>query len=304
MIKINILLLFINSNFFNIGDSTLFFKYHENINNAELLLYNNNIQGAFESYTKAFDFLTPTTQDLVNAAVVASLNKKKLYTEGWLTQAFSRNLNIKVVTKNRILTRFLGKKRIREIYDKADRSKINIGLRKSIDSLITVDQNNRSGKGVQDKSIDTQNALFLLNLIKRNGFPTEERIGYGSSIDLLFMHNLSFWLSSDNYKILKAELYNGNITPELFALMKDRMQLFKTNFKERAYYLPYNYLGNNSRIKKRFSVIPIDNYVDEQLISEIDNKRRKVALNTVKDSQKINEKSFIKKYKLLIPMIL
>lgn len=304
MIKVNILLLFINSNFFNIGDSTLFFNYHENINNAELLLYNNNLQEAFESYTKAFDFLTPTTQDLINAAVVASLNKKKMHAEEWLTQAFSRNLNIKVVTKNRILTRFLGKKRIREIYEKADRSKINIGLRKSIDSLITVDQKNRSGKGVQDKSIDARNAFFLLNLIKTNSFPTEERIGYGSSIDLLFMHNLSFWLSNDHYEILKAELYNGNISPELYALMKDRMQLFKTNFKERVYYLPYNYLGNDSRIKKKFSVIAVDNYVDEQLISEIDNKRREIALSTIKDSQKLNEKSFIKKYKLLIPMML
>lgn len=99
-------------------------------------------------------------------------------------------------------------------------------------------------------------------------------------------------------------MYNGNISPELFALMKDRMQLFTTRFKERVYYLPYNYLGNNSRIKRKFSVIPIDKYVDEKLIPEIDNKRSKIALIPVKDSQKLNEKSFIKKYKLLIPMMI
>lgn len=209
MIKISILFLFANSNFFTITDSTLFFNYHENINNAELLLYNNDLQGALESYTKAFNFLTPTTQDLINASVVASLNKNKGYTEEWLSLAFSRNLNIKVATKNKILTRFLGRKRIQEIYKNADRSRINIPLRKSIDSLIVIDQKNRSGKGDLDKRVDAQNAQFLLNLIKTDGFPTEERIGYGSGIALLFMHNLSFWLSDENYEILKMSCITG-----------------------------------------------------------------------------------------------
>lgn len=304
MIKVSILIVFFNSGIFNTSDSTSFIKYHENINNAELLLYNDNLKESLESYIMAFNFLNPTTQDLVNAVTVASLNKNKKCGEFWLSKAFSRDLNIKVVTKRKIITQFLGRKRIREIYKKADRSKIDISLRKSIDSIIIIDQKNRSKKGVLDKTVDTQNASFLLNIIKTLGFPTEEKIGTGYSIDLLFRHNLSFWLSENNYEILKAELYKGNIPPELYALLREREQLFKTNYKERVYYLPYNYLGKNSRIKKGFSVIPIDNYVNTSLIPEIDNRRREISLSSVENSQKIYEKSFSKKYNLLVPMTL
>ncbi|MCD8538738.1 MAG: hypothetical protein LRY55_02490 [Leadbetterella sp.] len=149
MLKISFIFLFLNTEpSLSVTDSAAFFKYHAHINHAELLLYDGKIKEALESYILAFESMTPSTQDLVNASIAASLNKDQKHAENWLSQAFSRNLPVKVVTKRKTLTRFLGRKKIEEIHKSADRSKIDMALQKSIDSLIVIDQKNRSGKGV------------------------------------------------------------------------------------------------------------------------------------------------------------
>jgi tetratricopeptide (TPR) repeat protein len=284
-------------------DSSAFYKYHSFTNKAEVLLYEGNFNESLSSYEKAFEYMPPNVTDLVNASIVGAINGSESKTTEWLTQAFSKGLDVNVALKKKKIRQYLGKNKILEIYNQADRSLLDYNLKSTIDSLVTVDQNNRSHKGITDKSIDFQNAECLRKLIIGKGFPSESKIGFYPSLFFLFSHNLVFWLSEENVEIIHNELVNGNLSPDVVALLKDRMKLHETIFKEREYYLPYNFLGNNSR-RRKFSVIDIDKFVNPNLIASIDTKREKIGLQNVENSQKINEKRFSKKYQLIISGLL
>lgn len=300
MVKLQILLVFFH-NFVNYEkvDSVNFVDYNQSTNKAEILFYERKPLESLGQYKRAFEVMEPNVTDLVNASIVASVCKEKLITSNFLTKAFSKGFPLKAALRKRMIRKYLGKNTITNLYNKADKSAIDDALVHTLDSLIQIDQSNRSNKGFADKSIDFQNADFLRKIIVKTGFPSEDRIGYYPSLFLLFQHNLGFWLSEENYPIIKEELLSGNISPELYALLHDRMKLHSTIFKERDYYLPYNFLGNNSR-RKKFSVIPIDNFMNIDLIPEINERRRKIGLQSVEDSQKINEKGFTKRYQLII----
>ena len=285
------------------SDSLNFQSYHMATNNAEILLYEKKFPESMQQYLNAFTILNPSLTDLVNSTITAAMCKNKVVVRELLLKSFSSGLNIDIVLKKKIIREVLDKNEIIQIYNNADKSQYDPKLKNIIDSLIAVDQNNRLKKTVNSKDIDTQNALFLKKLIISEGFPSESKIGYYPSIYILFSHNLAFWLSNENIDFTNSLLFKGNISPEVYALLQDRMKLHKTNFKERVYYLPYNFLGENSR-RKKFSVIPIDNYINFELIPKINEKRERIGLQNVEKSQKINEKKFNKKYQLLISGLL
>ncbi|MFC3809675.1 hypothetical protein [Lacihabitans lacunae] len=272
-------------------------------NNAEILFYEKKIPESIQQYLNALTVLNPSLTDLVNSTIAAAMCKNKVVVRELLSKSFSSGLNIDIVLKKKIIRKILDKNEIIQIYNNADKSQYDPKLKNIIDSLIAVNKNNRLKKTVYSKDIDTQNALFLKNLIISEGFPSESKIGYYPAIYILFSHNLAFWLSNENIDFTNSLLFKGHISPEVYALLKDRMKLHNTNFKERVYYLPYNFLGENSR-RKKFSVIPIDNYINFELIPKINEKRERIGLQSVEKSQKINEKKFNKKYQLLISGLL
>lgn len=295
----NFILLFLLQANNEFSDSVQFINYQKFINNAELLLYRNEKKASLESYKKAFNIRQPNLKDYINGIIVSSVCKNEELTYNWLESAFSYGLSLRIALSTNKLRSFIGKRNIINIYNLSNRTSFDNNLKQTIDSLIYIDQSNRSKRVQLDRSIDQKNAEKLKEIILNCGFPTENKIGYYPLLHILFLHNVTYWLSDENISIIKRELYFGHILPENYAQLEDRKKLYSTNYRERVYYLPYSFLGLNSR-RKNFSTIPIDQSINLNLISDIDSMREKIGMHSVHNSQLINSKKFTRKYRLII----
>jgi hypothetical protein len=282
-------------------DSTIklnYINYHALVNKAELNLFNGNLKESQKLYSEATNnYPKPFINDLINASIVTLVNKNKTNGIELIKKCFELGVPLNLLLKKKIIKKKLGKRKIIDIYKMTKTEYLNTQPRVLIDSLLKLDQTYRRNNN-DLKVVDKNNTDLLYKLVKNNNFPNEYRIGYHQTFFLLFLHNSFFWGKDENYNLLMEELKKGNIHPSVLALIKDREKLFKTQFKERFYYLPYDFIING-KLTFNSSVIPIDNFINNELLNQINERRNEIGLKNVEDCQKLNHKKFRKKYQLM-----
>lgn len=140
----------------------------------------------------------------------------------------------------------------------------------------TFDRNNKKYlqaklKSEEWRNTDSTNINKLLDLINRNGFPSESTVGVESA-GKAFIILLHFDYDKDNHilkPILDSALMDGGITPRNYAQIVDRRKI-NLNQNPIYYVIPLGY----------------DNLTEEQK-KNVDSVRVKIGLPTISKSQKI-----------------
>lgn len=208
-------------------------NYYHNINLAEKHIVLNKLDSALINYKKAFKiYQQPNAKDVYNSMQVAiNLNKKK-----FANQQFEQLRCLQYQFPDGFLEK---NKNFIDPKNKKCNQKINVKLKKSLDSLVVIDQKYRKLSGGDYKKYqkeitngDSIASTKLLKLIKEYGFPNEYDIGLKSA-GSDFMHQFYFivWhqLKSNTISpqrvnfadILVKALNDGKITPENATFLYD-----------------------------------------------------------------------------------
>lgn len=199
-------------------------KYYLNINKAESYLINNKYREADSCYLIAFNTtIAPFNKDLLNYTKISSdFNGLKLVCRKLAERGFKKEEILKIENLKKFIRSKEGKILI-ENYSKI-KPKYNLKLRKSIDSLNYLDQKYRQSDDCYSvfnneiKHIDSLNGMWLKNLFKTYGFPSEEQLGFYTEDDycplftLIFHHNYKARYRTVNFsEYLMEGIINGKI---------------------------------------------------------------------------------------------
>ncbi len=197
--------------------------YYKNIDSAEMLIVGNNFDKALLFYHKANKIKPLFSVDLKNAVTAAAKTgkvkevlffSKKLVQIGYKIEGFN--------TLSSELKSYY-QKIVRHCHNVRLLKSINLTYRDSLTIMVNIDQSllkSPETRKIYKDSIDiifASNALRLVNMINRYGFPSEEKIGINSESDpaVIIIHqrggeknqqiNFSNIVKS---AVLKGEYYN------------------------------------------------------------------------------------------------
>ncbi|UZT96344.1 hypothetical protein ODZ84_14045 [Chryseobacterium fluminis] len=208
-------------------------RYYELINKAELAIVDSRLSDANDLYKQAFKILDrPQAKDLYNSmqAALKAGDAKNSYSQFKALKCLGYPFD-----KSFVINNFKG---LEKQIDKCD-IKIDLAYKKTLDSLNSIDQENRKlSNGDYAKyqkeiaNSDSIASLNLLKLIDNKGFPNEYNIGIGDKSDIVLQKfYLIIWhqLATNIYSSQKVNfsesldkaLNNGKISPQNAAFLYD-----------------------------------------------------------------------------------
>lgn len=297
-----------------------YLDYQKGINQAEL----NLVRGLKnESLNHYYSILTTSKgnfcKDIYNALLLSSELSKKDTFFIFLDLLLPKGLENSYINKHfknyheyPEWDSFLTKNKVQ--------SNIDYVLKTKIDSLEIIDQEFRIKKGSYEiygdtiGTIDSLNMEFLFELIAKNQFPGENKIGInsfagGQGYDIVFHHyTQSTSLDKKKYKItpllvnlvlqgkLKPnkvshwlEMQNGEFTTGVFDVLS-----FNIDGKETGFFVP-NYDRRKKTIineyRKWLGMETLDEYY-EKFLFKINNPKSKYILDTQRSSFEVNNEMF------------
>lgn len=276
-------------------------KYYEIINQAEKNIINNSLDSANQKYKQAFViFKEPHAKDLNNSMKVALKVKDD-------EAAYNNYISLKCLGQN-FSNDFLKENLINpEKYKVIPcQNKIDLKYRKTLDSLVEIDQYYRKlSKGdylsykKQLTKADSITSVNLLKLIKQKGFPNEYNIGLESA-NIVFFQKFYYiiWhqLSSNLYSPQRVNFSNelivalneGKIRPDITGFLLD----LNNNTHDYSYFKINQFLTNDGKYDccyvSKF-LLP-ENRSDKVRcdIERINEKRKQIGLSTTESEVKKN----------------
>jgi len=200
-------------------------KYHEFINNAELLICENKYIESAIKYNEAFEYITkPFGNDVYNAALVCQLANKKNESNKYLQLLINNSNDL-----NKVKTTFVGKYITVKEWDQLLTNKqisYDIELRKEFKEIEKLDQLFRPMYETHDDTINANRIINLnriLQLTKSKGFPSQIELGYTESLwgqkhDIVLHHTAQRRSYDKTIKDLESILFKatkeGRFDPE------------------------------------------------------------------------------------------
>lgn len=174
------------------------------------------------------------TQNLIRLSSLIYERGDSLVAKKFLIQAIKNGLDDKKHIGQKLNFDF------EELFDKHG-IQYNISYKKAIDSMIIWDQCCRTQKcNRRITEVDSSNMMFMLELIKEFGFPSEKKVGSISANAAIVMI-----LHFDQDKtheiwgpILKEAFSNGYISPRYYAWIKDRRLAWGLDKEQYYHFIP------------------------------------------------------------------
>jgi hypothetical protein len=232
-----------------------YIRYYNLCNGGDKQTYLKNYKLAFEKYDSAFKFVHyQHAEKLEKAASAAARIGNKQMATIYLRQSILNGIDPSIVSdriykKLRKLTPFIHLQDSAELFHQKYLARIDQAYAKEIDSLHYVDQfiirGNKYITGnykidtvlLPKNKYDLDSVVFryLLELIKKNGFPSEENIGIEGyrNVWVLFHHNVRLPGNEKYIEMLTAALKKGQYAPSDYAWMYDQSRMFK---KEKPFF--------------------------------------------------------------------
>lgn len=115
------------------------------------------------------------------------------------------------------------------------------------------------------------NFQYLLKLVRKYGFPSEEKIGPASyeGIKIVIHHSARMPINKDKLELFKSAIITGDYLPEDFAWMYDQS---RTNLNASPYF--YFQIGDATKLP------------DEEK-SEVNKRRKQIGLRPIEDDRLI-----------------
>ncbi|TXK37241.1 hypothetical protein FVR03_15675 [Pontibacter qinzhouensis] len=215
--------------------------YHPHINRAELALAQKNYETALDLYQQAFAAVpSPFAKDYFNAAVCATHEGNEKLTYAYLEKLALKGVDLEYLKKQRGFKPLQESKKWRKFerkyprYRKNYRQHVNLDLRADLDELYARDQYFRQAKGGLRAHIDTlrkieaANVGVLLRAIEKHGYPGENQIGVGDTLELLprfaivIERQTRFMDGYDFTKILQEAVQQGRLAPHAAAYLMEK----------------------------------------------------------------------------------
>ena len=276
-------------------------RYYELINQAENKIIINDMAEANNLYKEAFkEFKYPHAKDLQNSMKVA-LKVKDLET------AYHDYQSLKCLGKE-FSDDFAAKnfKNPEQYKAKACENKIDLQYKKTLDSLIVIDQyyRNLSGGNYQayKKELtkgDSITSTRLLKLIQKKGFPNEYNIGLDSVTDTFYQKfYLIIWhqLATNLYSPQKVNFSNeiekalneGKIRPDIAGQLLD----LNNGTSNYSFYKIYQFISNDGKLDCCYiteAILPEKRAEKVNIkIQEVNAKRKLLGLSTTEEEVRKN----------------
>ena len=293
--KFKFLIVALSVIFFNLksnSQNNKYLDYYSNINKAELLILDSNYVESCFFYKKAFKTVpVGFGKDYYNAAICAAYTND----EDLLLECFSQ-LALKGVSLNYI-KKHIAWKYIKNhtilsffeinIFDKCRNKYLkekNITLNKELSQIFEIDQDIHLKKYKDEAQRHTNNLFKLDSLINIYGFPSEELIGLGDTMEVvpLFL-NVLYSRYAKEYKnnkffnILKEATLNGKLPPALAAFyMSSLLPTFELETT-----VAYKVLMDSSQLKDLNLTSKINKWVypiySENHLQKINKNRKEIG---------------------------
>ena len=266
-------------------------KYYELINDAEKKIINNELINANHLYKEAFkEFTFPHAKDLHTSMKVAlNINDSKF--------AYDNYQSLKCLGENSVDIF-----KDDEKYNvKSCENKIDIKLKKNLDSLFNIDQyyrklskGNYSAFKKELTKSDSIASVNLLQLIQNKGFPNEYDIGlemnsevYFHDFYLIIWHQLASNLYSPQIVNFSNEINKalnaGKIRPDIAGFLLD----LNNSTSDYSYFKIYQFISDNENadccyVNKDFLY---ENRTEKSLskIQDVNYKRKLLGLSSTED---------------------
>ncbi len=224
-----------------------YLKYYQLCNQAKQFYNTKDYNSALKKYDSAFKLVHYRhVSSLLNAAVTSLKIENKKKATLLLHEAIMNGLSISELKSNNFkeLNSF---KPFQQLNDSAyilrDKylSRINRAYAREADSLFYVDQviirnvktlNNAFNVNFyvyasERQKYDSLNFQYLLKLIDKYGFPSEEKIGPESynAIKLVIHHSARMPINKDKIELFRTALFKGEYLPVDFVWMYDQLKM-------------------------------------------------------------------------------
>jgi len=285
--------------------------YYQNINEAKLLAADGRYEASIAQFSSAFDtFEFEFARDVINAAEISTLVKNDSISADFIKIALKRGVNIDFFKQNdrfesfRKSANWSDLERKAEAYHQAFLASVNTSIRTEINAMFEKDQAWRAKyyKAINFpirpfimKKWEAENALQverIIEITKQYGFPGEKMIGvdlmsYHIKIEeqyyscgmpiVIFIHHYSQPNISFN-SLLKEQIFNGNLYNEHFATICDFEAAYGKGKFENLGFFEWKLNPKN------------------MIIKDLNEKRNKIGLMTVKEINQLNQSNIITKF--------
>ncbi|MFT2009207.1 hypothetical protein ACMA1I_11070 [Pontibacter sp. 13R65] len=239
--KLPLLLLFLLGSFYAFASPDYTEVYHPHINKAELALAQKKYETALEHYQQAFAAVpSPFARDYFNAAVCATHEGREKLTYNYLEELALKGVDLDFLKRQRGFKPLQESKKWRKFERKYPkhrrkyRDRVNLDLRADLDELYARDQFFRQAKGGLRMHADTlrkieaSNVKRLLSAIETHGYPGENLIGVGDTMELLprfaivIERQTRFMDGYDFTNILQEAVRQGRLAPHAAAFLIEK----------------------------------------------------------------------------------
>jgi hypothetical protein len=232
-------------------DNTDYAKaYHPIINQAELSILAKDYAAASDFYKQAFAAVpVPFAKDYYNAAVCAMLLQDEKQTYEYLDRLIDKGVSLPYLARQEAFQPLQGSKswsKFEKSYPKKRKKyerKADLDLRADLDELYARDKYFRQAKGGLKvygdtlRKIEAQNVEKLLKVIKKKGYPGENLVGVGDTLEYLprfaivIQRQTKAMKGYDFTEILTEAVREGRLAPHAAAYLMEQQQgksLYKT----------------------------------------------------------------------------
>ncbi len=234
-----------------------YIKYYDLCNRANFYFNQKDHSSAFTRYDSAFKWVHYVhVSNLLNASVNALKVQNKKAATNYLRQALLNGISARELS-NKNFTELSDFKAFKQLKDSADilhnkyLKRINTTYAKQCDSLFYIDQvvirNIKTAEPLYKTDIyvyanerpkyDSINFQFLIKLIDKYGFPSEEKVGPQAynAIKIVIHHSARMPANKDKLELFKIALFNGEYLPIDYCWMYDQY-LINSNQKPAFYF--------------------------------------------------------------------
>ncbi|WP_187264449.1 hypothetical protein [Pontibacter beigongshangensis] len=225
--------------------------YHPAINQAELSLAQKDYEGALSFYQEAFAAVpAPFAKDYFNAAVCATHTGEEKLIYKYLEKLALKGADLEYLKRQKGFKPLQESKKWRKFerkypkHQKKYRERVNLDLRADLDELYARDQYFRQAKGGLRvhadtlRKIEAANVTILLNAIAQYGYPGEDLIGVGDTIEwlprfaIVIERQTRYMRGYDFTEILQEAVRQGRLAPHAAAYLMEKQGF--SEYKTRA----------------------------------------------------------------------
>ncbi|GAB3202645.1 hypothetical protein ABID22_002737 [Pontibacter aydingkolensis] len=277
--------------------------YHPVINKAELSILQKDYAGALALYREAFKVVpAPFARDYYNAAVCAMLLKDKKQSLGYLEKLAAKGVSIDYLENRPVFDSLQSTKQWRKFkrkypkYRQQYEKQVNLDLRADLDELYARDQYFRQAKGGLRvygdtlNKIEAANTKKFLSWVENHGYPGEDLIGVGDTLEqlprfsIIIQRQTKARKGHDFSKILEAAVQQGRLSPQAAAYLIEQ-QVGRSKYGSKAYVKINCSTCENEEPLDKMKRYLEENRTEKELLT-LEANRKKLGLESFEDYKK------------------